>query len=1371
MQHHVLDDKYYFMLKLFLRNFVNIFFSLFLIAICSLRMSAQEKVSDKLHIVYESDFTTYPSYPVYCLEDFYIDSSGKIWITTCLLSNLSTSGLLSFDGYKFEQPLIKNNALKGIAKKYIGILNDNIYGYSNLDSISYLFYYDIEKNRVKIYDTVKTKKPVVFYNDGNLKKEVPSVFQKLEKDAIYTYVRDGDSIQLRVYDHRLNKVKHKFQYLPNYSSNKVICKHHTNKEFYFMFDYIREEISTFNLITGKQKLDKIKIDDKQLRINQFNKNSTIEWRNGYLIIMTPSDDGYYRHVFKAQNNKIHFVDKYDSYLGKSIFLDSSGQKIINKKKKDKNYLKLTTVNGKAYNISEINNILEVNVIKKIYSDNFLNKLYILTDRGFHVVKLGRQNAIEKINTNSPVRGIQMIDDKHLIYLKETGINHVHSIHTDSGQINLNPEVCAFNRLKLLRRDDKIWGIQQGNLASYDTSSGICKTHQINQDAYLFQFDNDGDIIFVDTKGKFWKYHLDSGEVDYLNINLSRLKKYPTHIDFMIDEDDILWIVNPLGLFKYDLNLKTFESINEKLDNFNYSLISIAKGRNDELWLGSFGSGLIIFDTKNYKFKTIDTQDGLPNNTIASISQDKDCYFWVGTYKGVAVLDAEGKLVTNLYKSDGLINNEANRHAANVLPDGRLAMGTINGISLINPKLITSDLKKDTNLKTYFTAIDYYDAENDRKTTLKHGFKDLNQIVLPPDKKNISLEFANTNYINPSKNIFAYKTEGLHKDWISLGTNNKLVLSSLPSGHHVLKVKSSNYQGNWSKNVLKLNIVVDTFFYNEIWFYIMLLVGVLSISFFVIWFLNKKIKSATLKIRADKKQIESQAEKLKVLDQAKGEFFTNITHEFRTPLTIIKGISQVLRDKYAKDSPKEFGDLEQNSTYLIDMVDQILDLRKLESNQLKLNLIQADLTMFINYIVDSHQYLTQQKQIKLEVNGDERKIIMDFDPEKLRIVISNLISNAIKYTGLKGSVSVNLKHIKSSNHVKICITDNGRGFSEAELEKAFELFHQSNTIFDSKPKGSGIGLYYAKKLVELMHGKIHVTSDKGKGTSIELSLAVSNKAKFLSITNENDRSLTSSEIPKKEFKDKTKPDFKVLVVDDNTAVRDLLKLQLESKYELSFANDGQSALGKTMTFVPDLIISDIMMSGMDGFELCQTLKTDIQTSHIPIILLTSKANQQSIIKGLKSGADIYLKKPFDHEELLINIQNLINSRKKLQQKYKGLFSKTGSTANSKEDDFILEFKRIVLKNLDNSSFNITQLCKELRLSRAGLHNKIKALTGMSTSNYINHIKIYKAKELLEEHKTYNISETSYKVGMTNTNYFSRLFHKEFGMSPSEYKDQF
>jgi signal transduction histidine kinase/DNA-binding response OmpR family regulator len=1357
------------MLNFFFNKFLKAGVTFCLILFNMHSVSGQNNTAEKLHITYKSDFQTYPSHPINCLDDFYLDSTGKIWLTTCLISNFSSSGLISFDGYKFEQPNAENTVLNRFKKNYIGLSNDKIYGYSNTDSLSYLFYYDTRKNRYKIYDTLSVSKSKGSQIDINIKTKAPLVIQRLEQDRIYTYVRRRDSIQLYIYDHNLKSVSYKPLTLPDYISKDGNGDFTTNKHWYYIFDYQTEDISKLNLKTGKETLINYKSENKELSSAVNAKVQYIEFQDGFLMLNAPYNKGFYKSVYKVDDSskdKIEYVDKFDSHIGRGIFADHLEQYIIYKKINGENYLQLTTVNGKVYDLSKIIEILNTNEIKRIYSENFLNKLYILTNRGFHVLKLEERNTIKKIKTNSPVRGLQLIDNNSLIYLEENGVNDLRSIDIDSGQINLYPAVCEFNRLKLLRRGDLIWGIRDGNIASYDTTTGICKTYEIDQDAYLFQFDNYGDIIFVDTNGEFWKYDLDSDEVDYLKTNIPRSDNFPIHIDFMIDDNNMLWIVNPpLGLFKYDFKSGTFESINKKFEDFNYSLISIAKGNNNELWLGSFGSGLIIFNTQDYEYKAFSTKDGLPNNSIASITQDSNGYFWVGTFKGVAVLNAEAKLITNLYETDGLVNNESNRHAANLLPNGRIAIGTINGISLIHPERITSDFEEDANLKTYFTSIDYYDSELKRKT-IKYGFQDLNTIVLPPDKKNISLEFANTNYLNPSKNIFAYKIEGLNKDWISLGTDNKLVLSSLPSGHHLLKVKSSNYQGNWSKNVLELNIIVDTFFYDEIWFYILLLVCILSISFFVIWFLNRKIKSATQKIRKDKKQIENQAEKLRVLDEAKGEFFTNITHEFRTPLTIIKGISQVLKDKYAKDSPKEFSDLKQNSDHLIDMVDQILDLRKLEANQLKLNLFQADLSMFINYIVDSHQYLAQQKQIKLEVNSDEGKIIMDFDPAKLRIVISNLISNAIKYTDHEGLVSVNIRHVKTLNCVNISIKDNGRGFSDAELEKAFELFHQSDTVFTTKQKGSGIGLYYAKKLVELMHGNIHVKSDKGKGTSIEFNLAVSNKASKLNIENEN--TLSHSQLPKKEFQGKTSHNFKVLVVDDNTAVRDLLKLQLEPQYELCFANDGQSALDKTMNFAPDLIISDVMMSGMDGFELCSTLKTDIQTSHIPVILLTSKANQESVIKGLKSGADIYLKKPFDQNELSINIRNLIHSRKKLQKKYKGLFSKNGSTENSKEDDFILEFKDIVLGNLDHSNFSINQLCKELRLSRAGLHNKIKALTGLSTSNYINHIKIYKAKELLEEHKTYNISEISYKVGITNTNYFSRLFHKEFGMSPSEFQ---
>lgn len=1327
----------------------------------NLNLNAQENQLEKLEITYKSDFQTYPSHPVYCLEDFYTDSQGKIWLSTCLLSNLSSSGLLSFDGYKFVKANSNNSVLNKIEKNYIGISNDRIYGYSTLNDTGYLYYYDINKNGFEIYDTINIKNLDFKYDDLNDEFLKPSIFQKLTDGKVYTYLQTKDALQLYIYDDYSLEKKEFSPVELNKSDHPIVGNSNANKEWYF---YIEDE--TFNIIsqnlkTGKKHFTKTVLDQKK---------TYLDWNDNFLTVGFQKSKEINVVIYKTKDNSDHTFDlleSYSSFEEKTVFVDDLGQYIFYKKIQGKKKMFLVTSEGETLNISAIGEVLNSNNIKAIKGNNFTKELKILTNRGFYVIKLGSENVIQKVVTNSAVRGLDLIDQDHLIYLEETEGYKIRTINIKSGKKLQTSMSCDFQSFVLLRHDSKIWGIVNNNLTSYDPRTGECLTYKTDQKVAVFKFDNSGNVIFKDSENKFWIYNLKRESIKALNTNL--LKQYPYYgfIDFVVDEKDFLWIVSPLGLIKYDLNRNTFENITDKISGFNYSLTTIALGKDNELWLGSFDSGLILFDKETCDFKSINTKNFLPNNTIASITKDNNGYFWVGTYKGVAVFDNNANLKTTLFESDGLVNNECNRFSAKLLNDGRLAIGTIDGISLIDTDRIISALEEEKKSRIYYNSISYYNADEEL-IKIEGSLNTRRKIILPPDQNNISIEFATSNYIDPLKNIYSYKIEGLHQDWIDSGKANNLYLQNLPSGNHIIKIRGSDSIGNQTKNTLEIPIKVETFFYNEIWFYIVLILLILAVSLFIIWLLNSKIKRATLKIKADKEKIQLQSEKLKNIDQAKSEFFTNITHEFRTPITIIRGISQILRDKYDKESDKELNTLDKSSNQLLDIVNQILDLRKLESNKLEINLQQSDLIMFIGYIIDSHQYLAKQKDIELVYDISTEQLLMDFDIEKLRIALTNLISNAIKFTQNGGKVFIDVIYNNDLDNVRLIIQDNGKGFSSNEQKMAFELFYQSNDNLFNLQKGSGIGLYYAKKMIELMHGKIVIESVKDQGTTITISLPVTNNAENVETKNELFHASDLSPVNETPNTSYPKKEYKVLIVEDNKSIRDLLQLQLTSDYELYFAENGKDGVNKAKTLFPDLIISDVMMPEKDGFELCKSIKEDIQTSHIPVILLTAKVDKASKIKGLKCKVDHYLVKPFDFEELKLIIKNSIERRKELQKYYKTLDRKELKTDFPVEDNFILQFRSIVLKNMTNNDFKISDICDELDISRAGLHNKIKILTNLSTSNYINYVKIHKAKELLESEYN-NIAEVSYNVGIQDPNYFSRLFKKEFGLSPKEFRD--
>lgn len=521
------------------------------------------------------------------------------------------------------------------------------------------------------------------------------------------------------------------------------------------------------------------------------------------------------------------------------------------------------------------------------------------------------------------------------------------------------------------------------------------------------------------------------------------------------------------------------------------------------------------------------------------------------------------------------------------------------------------------------------------------------------------------------------------------------------------------------------------------------------------------------------EVSQQKEKLEELDVLKSHFFTNISHEFRTPLTIISGMIDQVKTKPELWLEKGSQMIKQNTLSLLNLVNQILDLRKLESGALKLDLVQGDIIQYLRYITESHQSYAENNDLKLHFLAAQSSLKMDYDLDKILRVISNLLSNAVKYKVEKGDIYFHIdeKTENEKRYLQIRIQDTGLGIPDSELKHIFDRFYQvddSGNYRDTrKSEGTGIGLALTREFVKLMRGDIEVESELGVGTTFSIKLPITNNSiiseAFLPIETPT---IESPDIIKSNFPLNTadlsteKP--LLLIVEDNPDVQQFLVACLEEDYQLQIEDNGQKGIDSAIEQVPALIVSDVMMPVKDGFELCETLKKDERTSHIPIILLTAKADMDSKISGLEKGADAYLTKPFEQNELLVRLKKLLELRIKLQEQYRSLEPKE---TNHPEDIFIQKVRNAIEKNINNEDFGTMQLCRAVALSRAQLHNKIKALTGLSTSIFIRSIRLKKAKYLLETTDLI-VSEVAYEVGFKNPAYFSTSYLEEFNISPSK-----
>lgn len=548
------------------------------------------------------------------------------------------------------------------------------------------------------------------------------------------------------------------------------------------------------------------------------------------------------------------------------------------------------------------------------------------------------------------------------------------------------------------------------------------------------------------------------------------------------------------------------------------------------------------------------------------------------------------------------------------------------------------------------------------------------------------------------------------------------------------------------------------------------------------FLKRRIELSRA-LRKERKE----RERMQELDRVKSQLFTNITHEFRTPLTVILGMTDQVRQQYRRHERQgvesNLSMIERNGKNLLTLINQMLDLAKLESDTILLQPILGDVVDYTRYIFESLHSYAEMKGIHTRFLTDLDHLDMDYDPKRLQQIIYNLISNAIKFTPNEGYVEIELKKLPAQKEIgdgkedilQIAVSDTGIGIPASKLPFIFDRFYQVDDTHTKKVAGSGIGLALAQELTKLMNGKITVESEEGKGSTFYVNLPIRQEAErveikpaienFIPEIVEGNVEVTS---PIESKTEEERP--VVLVIEDNADVRQYIRACLQEKYQVEVAVNGQVGVDKAIELIPDVIVSDVMMPEKDGFEVCDILKQDERTSHIPFILLTAKAAVEDRLAGLKRGADAYLTKPFNREELLIRIDQLLKLRKRLQLRYAQMTlpaTPAIDEAIKVEDAFLLKIQALIKENLSDTEYGIEQVCDALALSRSQLHRKLKALTDRSSSHYIRSIRLQKGKELLLT-TDLSMSEVAYDVGFSDPNYFSRAFLKEFGQRPTELK---
>ncbi|WP_282080406.1 hybrid sensor histidine kinase/response regulator transcription factor [Aquimarina algiphila] len=847
------------------------------------------------------------------------------------------------------------------------------------------------------------------------------------------------------------------------------------------------------------------------------------------------------------------------------------------------------------------------------------------------------------------------------------------------------------------------------------------------------------------------------------------------------KDNLLFIGSENGLAQIDIITKKINKINfrNKINtSFTLSPVTnIFQESTHSLWVGTEGDGLYNYNTATKKSTRYGLHNKLSGQVIYAILPDDNNNIWLSTNNGLSRLDLITKKTKNFDETGGLQGNEFNYGAYLKTKEGNLLFGGTNGFTVFDPSLIKTD--------TFIPSISITSFQV-RNKLFKVVTDTLESITLNHNQNDFSFNFVALGYSQPNKNQYAYKLEGFDIDWNFNGNNNTAVYTNLNPGNYTFKVKASNIDGIWNENARTIQLRINYPFWKTWWAYLIYLL----LSSIVFWLIRKYTllrihdRNELKKERLDKEQME-EVNRLKLL------LFTNISHDFRTPLTLIIGpLRRMIKDKSGDDYVQnQLTGMYRNASILLQLINQLLDFRKSEAGKLLIHASKYDMVLFVKNIRLSFSELAKNRNIKYTFESSKESIETWFDKIEMKKVILNILSNAFKFTPKNGTISIKISnHVSindnaNNNYVKIEISDSGKGISKEDLEFVFDRYFQLGQQNELR-SGTGVGLALAKDIVELHHGKIYAESTLGEGSCFTILLLLGNS--HLSPQEIIEEEYTENDLFEydevariksgwiREDAGAVKTEFdsalpSILLVEDNIEVRQFIKEIFDGDFNVFEAENGEVGVNSARLNPIDVIVSDVMMPEMDGVEMCSKIKSDIRTSHIPIILLTARTSSKIQKVGYETGADIYLTKPFNAETLKLQVRNILKSRKYLIDKFKKdiLLEPKEITVVSTDEIFLKKAMNVIEENLSNIEFNVSDFIDKMFMSQSVLYRKIKVLTGQSISEFIRSIRLKKASQLLSQ-TDMNIANIAYDVGFNDLKYFRKCFKSVFKETPSQYR---
>ena len=849
-----------------------------------------------------------------------------------------------------------------------------------------------------------------------------------------------------------------------------------------------------------------------------------------------------------------------------------------------------------------------------------------------------------------------------------------------------------------------------------------------------------------------------------------------------DSDGLLRVAYDNNAPIEDLKVSQFTKEEHNASSISSDFVtSIVRLPNKELWLGTEGGGIckVINSNVSPKFVAYTEKNGLSNNVVKNILYDADYNLWVATNIGLNTFNTKAFSFRKFHKSDGLPFEDF-WFISEQMDNGVLVLSGLDGFCYFNPRDVSKHEAlphlEFENFKIFNKVIHPGDTIGNR-VLLEKSISGLKEITLKYNENVFSLDVPSLHFSNPKNHFIKYKLAPINNEWVIVPSNqNTISYNGLPPGEYGLSVMASNALNEWTppKNI---KIVIDPPFWRTNLAY---LLYVLLLAFVIYMISRVVLKIQALNHKVEIEQLE--VDNIKKVNEAKLRFFSNISHEIKTPLTLISGPLNLLLERFKTNSDlvEKLGLMQRQSKKIYQLIEQVQDFRKADKNLLKMNYSRFSFNAFMDEFMEDFSFFAKNDQKKLEIIGESATIIVAADKDKLEKIFNNLINNAFKYTRTNDTITVTYKY--DDKDVIVKVKDTGIGIDSIDLSHIFERFYQSHKKEHVHLGGSGIGLAFSKRLVEMHYGYITAESELGVGTEITVRLPIVKQItkqkelpeKQIKLPQEKEVAVTSNFIEKTDLSDiRVTGEFSealIFYVEDNMEMRTFVSNLLSKYFKVKSFRNGQECLDAFEEEWPDIVISDIQMPILNGLDLCVKIKSDLKTSHIPVILLTALTNIEDHLRGIRDGADAYIKKPFNAHQLITRTEALLINRKQLRERYQIGVPLTRENINNKNDNaFLDKLYSLMEENLDNQNFDLNTLAKELYLNRTHFYQKVKMLTDYTPFELLKHYRLKKASELLAQNK-WTVTEVFSMTGFKSRTHFAKIFKEKYGVSPSKYASE-